>query len=167
MGGGARDPCPQGDSILMIRGIVHVLREYLFFFFFLRFYLFIFREKEGGGEGEKHQRVVASCTPLTGDLAYNPDMCPELGIKPVTLWFAGWCSIHWATPARWGSIYSDWGDKKRPKQNAIWPFLLRGSEPNSLVNAERTWSHPINIIISSFSLCDFWSLKLHFNNHIK
>ena len=25
---------------------------------------------------------------------------PLLGIKPVTLWFTGWCSIHWATPAR-------------------------------------------------------------------
>ena len=38
----------------------------LYSFFFLRFYLLIFRE--GKGEGEKHQCVVASCTPSAGDL---------------------------------------------------------------------------------------------------
>ena len=68
---------------------------------FLRFYLFIFRKRgrEGEREGEKHQRVVASCAPPTGDLACNPGM-PGLGIKPGTLCFTVWCSIHWATPAR-------------------------------------------------------------------
>ena len=46
--------------------------------FFLRFYLFIFREeKEGEREGEKHLCVVASRMPPTGDLAYNPGMCPD------------------------------------------------------------------------------------------
>ena len=45
----------------------------------LRFYLFIFRARgrEGGREGEKHQCVVASHTPPTGDLAHNPGMCPD------------------------------------------------------------------------------------------
>ena len=64
--------------------------------FFLRFYLFIFRERrrEGEREGEKHQRVVASCTPPTGDLACNPGMCPRLGIELVTLCFTGPRSIH-------------------------------------------------------------------------
>ena len=28
-------------------------------------------------EGEKHQCVVASHTPLTGDPAHNPGMCPD------------------------------------------------------------------------------------------
>ena len=47
------------------------------FFFFLRFY-FIFRQgREGEREGEKHQCVVASCTPPTGNLAHNPGMCPD------------------------------------------------------------------------------------------
>ena len=48
-------------------------------FFFLRFYLFIFRERgrEGEREGEKHQCVVASRTPPTGDLALDPGMCPD------------------------------------------------------------------------------------------
>ena len=35
----------------------------------------------------------------------QPRHVPWLGIKPGTLWFAGWCSIHWATPARaWCSM---------------------------------------------------------------
>ena len=37
--------------------------------------LFIFRER--GREGEKHQCVVASHVPPTGDLAHNPGMCPD------------------------------------------------------------------------------------------
>ena len=47
--------------------------------FFQRFYLFIFRErgKEGEREGKKHQCVVTSYTPPTGDLAYNPGLCPD------------------------------------------------------------------------------------------
>ena len=47
--------------------------------FFKRFYLFIFRERgtEGEREGEKHQCVVASCMPPTGNPAYNPGMCPD------------------------------------------------------------------------------------------
>ena len=73
-------------------------------FFFLRFFiLFIFRqrEREGEREGEKHQCVVASPVPPTGDLAHNSGTCPAwLGIKPATLWFTGWCLIHWATTAR-------------------------------------------------------------------
>ena len=42
-------------------------------------YLFIFREKRREGErgGEKHQCVVASRAPPTGDLACNPGMCPD------------------------------------------------------------------------------------------
>ena len=45
--------------------------------FFKIFYLFIFRERgrEGKREGEKHQCVVASGTPLTGDMACNPGIC--------------------------------------------------------------------------------------------
>ena len=41
--------------------------------------LFIFREKgrEEEREGEKHQCVVTSCTPPTGDLAWNPGMFPD------------------------------------------------------------------------------------------
>ena len=35
------------------------------------------RGKEGEGEGEKYQCVVASHAPPTGDLARNPGICPD------------------------------------------------------------------------------------------
>ena len=35
------------------------------------------RGREGEREGEKHQCVVASHVPPTGDLAHNPGMCPD------------------------------------------------------------------------------------------
>ena len=56
--------------------------------------LFIFRQRGREGERGKHQCVVASCAPPTGDLAHNPGMSPDLGIEPATLWLAGWSSIH-------------------------------------------------------------------------
>ena len=53
-------------------------------------YLFLERGREGEREGEKHQCVVASHVPPTGDLARNPGMCPDwelnwrpLGFRPV------------------------------------------------------------------------------------
>ena len=46
---------------------------------FLLKILFIFRERgrEGEREGKKHQCVVASCAPSTGDQACNTGMCPD------------------------------------------------------------------------------------------
>ena len=44
-------------------------------FIFLRFHLFL--EREEGREGEKHQCVVASHEPPTGDLVCNPGICPD------------------------------------------------------------------------------------------
>ena len=48
-------------------------------YIFKIFYLFIFRGRgrEGEREGEKHQCVVVSHMPPTGDLACNPHMCPD------------------------------------------------------------------------------------------
>ena len=48
-------------------------------FFKKRFYLFIFRQRGrvGEREGKKHQHVVASHAPPTGDLACNPGICPD------------------------------------------------------------------------------------------
>ena len=62
----------------LIKALVAVKSEGSFFPF-LRFYLFSFRERgrEGEREGEKHQCVVASPMPPTGDLARNPGMCPD------------------------------------------------------------------------------------------
>ena len=52
----------------------------------------LFLEREN--EGEEHQCVVASYMSPTGDLASTPDRYPRLGLKPVTLWFAGQHSVH-------------------------------------------------------------------------
>ena len=46
-------------------------------------YLFLERGSEGEREGEKHQCVFASCTPLTADLAHNPA-----------------CALHWESNQR-------------------------------------------------------------------
>ena len=57
-----------------------LLANFIIFFNFLkRFYLFFFKEKgrEGERQGEKHQCVVASHMPPTGDLAHNLGMCPD------------------------------------------------------------------------------------------
>ena len=64
-------------------------------FFFFKI-LFIFREegREGEREEEKHQCVVASHAPPTGDLAHNPGMGSRLGIELATLWFSGRHSVH-------------------------------------------------------------------------
>ena len=88
--------------ILPFKRYIHTCigKCHLYNWVFLRFYLFRQRGRERGREGEKHQCVVASHTPPTGDLACNPGMCLRLGIEPATLWFTGRCSIHWATPAR-------------------------------------------------------------------
>ena len=65
---------------------------------------------EGEREGEKHQCVVASLMPPTGDLARNPGTCPDWRrnqgpFSSQTLWFTGWHSVHGATPAR--ALYSE------------------------------------------------------------
>ena len=51
----------------------------VFYFLKILFIYFIFRQwgREGGREGEKHQCVVASLMPPTGDLAHNPGRCPD------------------------------------------------------------------------------------------
>ena len=51
----------------------------IFFFLtvFKKDFLYLFLERGEGKkrEGEKHQCVVASCMPPTGDLTHNPGMC--------------------------------------------------------------------------------------------
>ena len=61
--------------------------------------------REGEREGEKYQCMrdtsigCLSHAPNWGP-GLQPRHVPWLGIKPATFWFAGWCSIHWATPTR-------------------------------------------------------------------
>ena len=47
------------------------------FFFKILFIYFRQRGREGEREGEKHQCVVASSTPPSGDLVSNPGLCPD------------------------------------------------------------------------------------------
>ena len=49
------------------------------FYLFFKDFMFLFLERAEGKEKEreKHQCVVASCLPPTGDLACNPGMCPD------------------------------------------------------------------------------------------
>ena len=68
--------------------------------FFSRSYLFIFRER--GREGERQGNINVWLPLIHPPLGTWPttQACAWLGIEPVTLWFAGWCLIHWAAPAR-------------------------------------------------------------------
>ena len=49
---------------------------YVFFIFFKILFIFRERGREGERKGEKHQCVVASCAPLTWDLAPQPRHVP-------------------------------------------------------------------------------------------
>ena len=64
-----------------------------------RFYLFLERRREG-----ERGRETTMCGCLSRSPCWGPGPHPRhmawLGIKPVTLWFAGQHSVHWATPTR-------------------------------------------------------------------
>ena len=49
----------------------------LFICIFICLFIYLLREEGKEKEGEKHQCVVASHVPPTGDLAHNPGMCPD------------------------------------------------------------------------------------------
>ena len=53
--------------------------NYFYTWLFKIIYLVSFRERgrEGEREAKKHQCVVTSHVPPTGDLACNPGMCPD------------------------------------------------------------------------------------------
>ena len=78
MQGGALHPSASFTTWKKVSFFICILFK-VSFFKKKRFYLFIFRERGGEEEreGEKHQCVVASHTPPTGDLAHNPGVCPD------------------------------------------------------------------------------------------
>ena len=86
--------CP--NSLLMCLRISFFLRPS-----FIKYFIYLFSER---GEGKERGRETSMC----GCLSFTPHQgpgpqrrqVPWLGIEPVTLWFAGWHSIHWATQAR-------------------------------------------------------------------
>ena len=129
-----------------------------FYLFFSRFYLLIFRErgKEGEREGEKHQSVVASSAPPTGDLARNPGMCPdwELNRRPFgpqpalnplsyTGQGQGAHSCHFHSTLSWKFRSWQWGRKVKSKTSR-----LNRKEENRVCTCRcMTWykTSPVNI----------------------
>ena len=62
----------------------------------------MFLERGEGREKERERNIHVGClshTPFWGP-GLQPRHVPRMGIEPVTLWFTGWCSVHWATPTR-------------------------------------------------------------------
>ena len=85
------------SSSFHIASLISSKFEMLFITDFI--YLFL-----GRGEGRERGRETSMCAcllcaPYWGS-GLPPRHVPWLGIKPVTLWFAGQCAIYWATPAR-------------------------------------------------------------------
>ena len=70
------------------------------YFIFKKDFTYIFLER---GEGKERERETAMCGCLSCAPYWRPGLQPRhvpwLGIKSATLWFTGWNSIHWATPA--------------------------------------------------------------------
>ena len=72
----------------------------MFIDFFLIFYLFLGRQE--GREKKRREASMCDCLSHAPDWGPGPQPrhVPWLENEPVSLWFAGWCSVHWATPAR-------------------------------------------------------------------
>ena len=74
--------------------------EVIYIFCFKDF-IYLFLER---GEGRKRGKETPVCGCLSSTPYWGPGLQPRhvpwLGIEPVTLWFAGWCSIPWAPPGR-------------------------------------------------------------------
>ena len=66
-----KESCPQRAIINHMNKIFSILNH------FLKDFIYFSREGKGGRKGEKHQCVVASHAPPTGDLAHNPGVCPD------------------------------------------------------------------------------------------
>ena len=81
------------SNFISFHVIAQLLQNHFFLFFKVFKKLFIFRE---GKEKERERNINVwlplACPPLGP--GPNPGMCSRLGIEPVTLWFAGWHSIH-------------------------------------------------------------------------
>ena len=126
-------------------------------YFFKRFYWFIFRERgrEGEREGEKHQCVVASYVPPTGDLGPQPRHVPWLGIELAILWFAGQRLIHWAMRARTRIV------SKRASSPVNPNHWAREWIQRAMLRKANIWPLWGLLYISAFSVCfKFYMLSL-------
>ena len=86
-----------------------LLKNILFIHSFI--HSFIFRE---GKRGRKKGRETSLCGCLLSAPYWRPGPQPRhvtwLGIELATFWFAGLCSVHWATPAR--AFFFNYGKAK-------------------------------------------------------
>ena len=64
-------------ALCVLSFIKYDIHEIHHSFFFSILFIFQERGREGERKGEKHQCVVASHVPPTGDLACNPGLCPD------------------------------------------------------------------------------------------
>ena len=90
-------------NFIFIQGHFSIdLKNFYVFKHFLKECIYLFLERGEGREKER-ERNTHVCFPLTHPLLGTwptAQSRARLGIKPVTLWFTGQHSIHWATPAR-------------------------------------------------------------------
>ena len=75
---------------------------WLFYISFIYFFKTSFLDRGQGREKERKRNRMCGCLSRVPywEPGLQPRHVPWLGIKLASLWFAGQCSIHWATPAR-------------------------------------------------------------------
>ena len=94
---------------------------------------------------------------LNYGLGPQPRHVPWLGIEPVTLWFTGWHSIHWATPARAIILFSI-DHLYITSQNSTKFMLKTISPPNlSLLNLGLSWK----LFCKQEKIPNLWMPKCH------
>ena len=88
------------SSLLTLASTLYIFRK----FHLKKYFIFLFLERQEGREKEMEKNInvwLPLACPMLGTWTAT-QACALLTEKLVTLWFAGWCSIHWATPARVG-----------------------------------------------------------------
>ena len=127
-------------------------------------HLFLERGREGERKEEKHQCVVPTWAPHTGDLAHN-QACALTGNQTHHPLDTVWRSIHWVTPARTKLLFHyfchlalPWkmffllpllNQNRFPRIRAIGSFLLGNSfnhQFNHNVHSNKVHSNQLHII---------------------
>ena len=107
--------------IVLLIYIMILFKKVLFIYFFL--------ERGRGWErgGEKHQCVVASHAPPTGDLTHNPGMCPD------------WESNQWPFVSQAGTQSTE------PHQPGLFTLWFLNPYSSGLVVKKDGFSLPVNL----------------------
>ena len=111
----------------------------MFIDFFKRFYLFLGRQE--GREKKRREASMCGCFSHAPDWGPGPQPrhVPWLGNEPVSLWFAGWCSVHWATPARASLLILERGEGRlRERGTRMWERNVDWLPPICTPSGDRT-----------------------------